>query len=535
MHNSQHYIAVFRVCTRSKQLVKMESHAMMMSIITSMIVQNSTKSAIGLLVSIVTLIVTVFQKDILAVSRGLARRVWRRSNFTVTARISTRNNSVWGTSYPKSFLAINRKLQQYALASKRPLDYEVLEFEQGSYGYSHPTKDASVTFFRLERPEVIEVEPGIYLRTHLEKVSGEKDYVYTTLTIKVESSDSQYASIKRFVDQAVCDYESALLASVKSQHVFVFDSENQEDGRIVYKEIPFETTKSFDNMFFDQKTDIIRAIDNFTHNKAEYDRLGIPHTLGFLFHGIRGSGKTSCAKSISKHTGRHVVIIPMKRIPSVDTLKKIFFDKEMNGVQIPNDKRLYVFEEIDCGTWASVVQCRSIPPTQHASASDDRTRLPTSAGGNGNAPMSDASMLAELVAVLKSDADDDRKSKSLAQLAQQGPNGAKHHHAEINLGEFLELLDGMVEIPGRMIIMTSNRAEMLDKALIRPGRIDHVIEFGKMSKQQVGDMYRLWFHRDIPDATAALMEDRVFTQAELGNLFASRDPLRIHAELANRR
>lgn len=498
---------------------------MLMSVITSMIVQNATKSAVGIFVSIATLIITLFQKDLTEASRSLARRVWRRSNLSVTARISTRNNSVWGTSYPKSFLAINRKIQQYALSSKVKLDYEVLEFEQGSYGYSNPTKDPNVTFLMLERPKVIEVEPGIYLRTHMEKVNGEKDYVYTTLSIKVESSDSRYASIKRFVDQAVAELEDEMLASVKSQHVFVFDSENQEDGRISYKEIPFETTKNFDNMFFDQKDDIIRAIDNFTHNKPEYDRLGIPHTLGFLFHGIRGSGKTSCAKSIAKYTGRHVVIIPMKRIQSVDTLKKIFFDKEINTVQIPNDKRLYVFEEIDCGTWASVVQCRSM-----ARASSDSNVV-----NHGKPAVCDASMLAELVSVLKSDADDEKKSRNLAHLAQQGHAGPKQQAPpELNLGEFLELLDGMVEIPGRMIIMTSNRAEMLDKALIRPGRIDHLIEFGKMSRQQVADMYKLWFHRALPKDTFDALADRAFTQAELGNLFATRNHAHIHAELVSR-
>ena len=34
------------------------------------------------------------------------------------------------------------------------------------------------------------------------------------------------------------------------------------------------------------------------------------------------------------------------------------------------------------------------------------------------------------------------------------------------------MLDGVVDSPGRILIMTSNHPEKLDPALIRPGRVD---------------------------------------------------------------
>jgi mitochondrial chaperone BCS1 len=85
------------------------------------------------------------------------------------------------------------------------------------------------------------------------------------------------------------------------------------------------------------------------------------------------------------------------------------------------------------------------------------------------------------------------------------------------------MLDGMVEMPGRMIVITSNHPEMLDPALVRKGRIDFRICFGKMTRVDVQHMYRLWFNGDIPEDVKGKMLDRVFTQAELGNLFASGD------------
>lgn len=44
----------------------------------------------------------------------------------------------------------------------------------------------------------------------------------------------------------------------------------------------------------------------------------------------------------------------------------------------------------------------------------------------------------------------------------------------------LNVLDGVVDTPGRIVIMTTNHPETLDAALIRPGRIDKKIYLGYM-------------------------------------------------------
>jgi hypothetical protein len=51
---------------------------------------------------------------------------------------------------------------------------------------------------------------------------------------------------------------------------------------------------------------------------------------------------------------------------------------------------------------------------------------------------------------------------------EQGGNGP------IESDWYLDVLDGVVDTPGRIVIMTTNHPEMLDPALIRPGRIDKV-------------------------------------------------------------
>lgn len=44
----------------------------------------------------------------------------------------------------------------------------------------------------------------------------------------------------------------------------------------------------------------------------------------------------------------------------------------------------------------------------------------------------------------------------------------------------LNVLDGVVDTPGRIVVMTTNYPEALDAALIRPGRIDKIIYLGHM-------------------------------------------------------
>lgn len=43
---------------------------------------------------------------------------------------------------------------------------------------------------------------------------------------------------------------------------------------------------------------------------------------------------------------------------------------------------------------------------------------------------------------------------------------------QFNLAGLLNVLDGVVDIPGCLVITTTNHPEMLDTDLIRPGRID---------------------------------------------------------------
>merc|ERR1711915_153550 len=72
-----------------------------------------------------------------------------------------------------------------------------------------------------------------------------------------------------------------------------------------------------------------------------------------------------------------------------------------------------------------------------------------------------------------------------------GPLGKMR--SKLTLASLLEVLDGVMEMDGRMLIITTNYPEKLDKALIRPGRIDMEVHFGPMTSKNIMEMFEYYF------------------------------------------
>lgn len=64
---------------------------------------------------------------------------------------------------------------------------------------------------------------------------------------------------------------------------------------------------------------------------------------------------------------------------------------------------------------------------------------------------------------------------------------------KLDLAGLLNVLDGIVETPGRLVIMTSNYPERLDSALLRPGRIDKKIYLSYIKLAEAVEMIEHYF------------------------------------------
>ena len=81
--------------------------------------------------------------------------------------------------------------------------------------------------------------------------------------------------------------------------------------------------------------------------------------------------------------------------------------------------------------------------------------------------------------------------KLLAQSCFDGDNVFKK--SDLKLSDLLEAFDGVLEMNGRMLIITTNHLEKLDPALVRPGRVDTSLEFKRCNKMAIVDFFKHFF------------------------------------------
>jgi ATP-dependent 26S proteasome regulatory subunit len=104
------------------------------------------------------------------------------------------------------------------------------------------------------------------------------------------------------------------------------------------------------------------------------------------------------------------------------------------------------------------------------------------------------------------------------QRQQDKHNKKKKDDSKLTIGQILEVLDGIIECEDRLCIFTTNHIEKIDKALLRPGRIDMIIEFKKLRRCDIQNLFKLWFNKDFPEKDLKNIKDYCITQAEFGKL-----------------
>jgi chaperone BCS1 len=107
----------------------------------------------------------------------------------------------------------------------------------------------------------------------------------------------------------------------------------------------------------------------------------------------------------------------------------------------------------------------------------------------------------------------------------------------LSLSGLLNVLDGVVDTPGRIVILTSNHPEMLDPALIRPGRVDKMLMLGYMETPDIVQMLELYYQSSLSSQQVAKIRAAVeggngdakstlkLTPAQIEQLAAEHDDL----------
>lgn len=313
-----------------------------------------------------------------------------------------------------------------------------------------------------------------------------KDNTIQKMRFEIYSYTDDMAGLRKFIKDCNETYTRNNMNKLGTDKYFFDQTQSafsNDQKKLQFTKNKFETNRTFDNIFFTDKEVFVNRINLFKDHPEWYDRRGIPYTMGFLLHGEPGCGKTSSIKALAKHMNRHIINIQSDKIKTHEQLKSLFYDETLyvfNGVNsesfiIPIAERLFVFEDVDCmGDLLLDREIHNIP---------------------------------------------DKSFKKSAKTPEDLNEKASLPEDPLTLSGLLNILDGTLEIPGRIIILTSNYPELLDRALIRPGRIDMIIKLGKATHAIMSDLYQLYYETEISgDILLKLPEDK-WTPAEISKIF----------------
>jgi chaperone BCS1 len=191
----------------------------------------------------------------------------------------------------------------------------------------------------------------------------------------------------------------------------------------------WNNSKTWDNVILDEdlKNQLYSRIQTFMLSEEWYLKNGLSWSYGILLSGMPGTGKTSLIKAISKQWNLNLYTMKLSQSMTTHELHKL-----MSNLPVGNS--ILCLEDIDCVGLNDVI-C-------------NRGNQSTRSNNNGNGSNA-------------SDSEDDFDY-----------NGGKKDKSKISLSDLLNMLDGVNEAHGRIVIMTSNYPEKLDAALKRARRID---------------------------------------------------------------
>jgi hypothetical protein len=341
---------------------------------------------------------------------------------------------------------------------------------------------------------------------------GIKDNAIFEIVFEIYSYTLTLGKLREWVDGLYEIYKMDLQMGF-GKHKYYFNhkvggtmTNAMESQHLIFDMNKFETNKSLSNLFGEQIKSVNKRIQMFQNDKEWYETKGIPYTFGLLLHGIPGCGKTSLIKAISKDTQRHILNIKLSPNITLTQLRNLFYSDKIKVftdvntppryITIPMDQRIYVMEDVDCLT--TILNQRNTY-TEEEKLSDEDIR-------------------------------------NIKMLGKERWQQMKNLNTDkIVLSDILNIIDGVLETPGRILILTSNFPEKLDTALLRPGRIDLIVNFKECNATQLQDMFEHFYNTKFTFDYSLI--ENVHTPAYVQEIFLRymRDPYKAFSFLYEQR
>jgi chaperone BCS1 len=190
----------------------------------------------------------------------------------------------------------------------------------------------------------------------------------------------------------------------------------------------------------DIRRDLLSDLDRFQTRRLWYADRSVPWRRGYMLKGPPGTGKSSVIFAIASLLGKPIYIV---NIAALDN------DNQLQAAINAAGAGILAIEDVDC---LKVSETREIKVKAQQAALKAPGRGPPAVVGDvgGNT-------------------------------------------AGVTLSGLLNALDGLGSREGRITFITSNHAELLDPALIRPGRVDKQYELGFLDEPEARRMFNRFF------------------------------------------
>ncbi|KAF2971028.1 hypothetical protein GQX73_g2609 [Xylaria multiplex] len=209
---------------------------------------------------------------------------------------------------------------------------------------------------------------------------------------------------------------------------------------------PFSTVILNENT----KKELIDDVTDYLNPATQrwYANRGIPYRRGYLLHGPPGTGKSSLSLALAGFFKMRIYIVSLSSVNATEEVLGNLF------AELPR-RCVVLLEDIDTAGLTHTRETNETPNNPPPQSNDNDMEPGQVTRGNGDTNTS-------------------------------SPNNS----FRLSLSGLLNILDGVASQEGRILIMTTNHVEKLDKALIRPGRVDMVVEFGLADDYMTSNIFR---------------------------------------------
>jgi AAA+ superfamily predicted ATPase len=334
------------------------------------------------------------------------------------------------------------------------------------------------------------------LSTELITVYTDKDRKRENYKVTLTAVIDEYEKtdvLDEFCQHCLVEYINNLTSSTWTQQIYT--NSNGE-----WKSSPSNNTRKLDTIILKDglKDEIKSDLQLFLNSEDWYKERDIPYSRGYLFYGYPGTGKTSMIKGMSMYCKRHIHFLMLSEVRSdgelIELLKKINYKETV-----------LVIEDIDA--MVDIVKDRESDNSSISSTSS------TSSNNDSDDSSNDSSSFKKIgdKIIIMTGNGNQQPNQNGEQLQSQ--------KSALTLSGLLNAIDGVFTCHGRILIMTTNHPEVLDAALIRPGRVDSKYLFSNCNKEQIRGLYEMFFNSSANEEQLKNIRNDEYSPAHITSVF----------------